>query len=60
MDVTAEYERKLDAPEGFELPPLGGSPLETRLITDPKWSYQLPALRILPQTTRRRNIGAFA
>lgn len=33
MDLTAEYERKLDAPEGFELPPLGGSPLETRIFT---------------------------
>ncbi|HVM58662.1 MAG TPA: CYTH and CHAD domain-containing protein [Gaiellaceae bacterium] len=33
MDVTAEYERKLEAPDGFELPPLGGSPLETRIFT---------------------------
>jgi len=33
MDVTAEHERKLDAPDGFELPQLGGSPLETRVFT---------------------------
>jgi CHAD domain-containing protein len=33
MDVTAEHERKLEAPDGFELPPLGGSPLETRVFT---------------------------
>lgn len=33
MDAMLEHERKLDAPEGFRLPPLGGSPLETRLFT---------------------------
>ncbi|HEY5057690.1 MAG TPA: CYTH and CHAD domain-containing protein [Gaiellaceae bacterium] len=33
MEVTAEYERKLDAPEGFELPDLGGDPLEPRVFT---------------------------
>ena len=33
MDVTAEYERKLEAPDGFELPELGGDPLETRVFT---------------------------
>ena len=33
MEVTAEHERKLEAPEGFELPDLGGSPLEARVFT---------------------------
>src|SRR3954468_2117228 len=33
MDLTVEHERKLDAPGGFELPALGGSPLEPRLFT---------------------------
>src|ERR1700758_3759993 len=33
MHAFAEYERKLEAPEGFELPDLGGSPLETRVFT---------------------------
>ena len=33
MDVLAEYERKLEAPEGFELPDLGGEPLESRVFT---------------------------
>ena len=33
MEITAEVERKLEAPEGFELPDLGGSPLEPRVFT---------------------------
>ena len=33
MEATAEYELKLEAPEGFELPDLGGEPLETRVFT---------------------------
>jgi CHAD domain-containing protein len=33
LDALAEYERKLEAPEGFELPDLGGSPLEPRVFT---------------------------
>ena len=33
MEAIAEYERKLDAPEGFELPDLGGEPLEPRVFT---------------------------
>ncbi len=33
MEALAEYERKLDAPEGFELPDLGGEPLEPRVFT---------------------------
>jgi CHAD domain-containing protein len=33
VEALAEYERKLDAPEGFELPDLGGEPLEARIFT---------------------------
>ena len=33
MQTTVEYERKLDAPPGFELPDLGGEPLEPRVFT---------------------------
>jgi len=33
VEITAEYDRKLDAPEGFELPDLGGEPLESRIFT---------------------------
>ena len=33
VEALAEYERKLDAPEGFELPDLGGEPLEPRVFT---------------------------
>ncbi len=33
MEAVAEYERKLDAPEGFELPDLGGEPIEPRVFT---------------------------
>ena len=33
VEITAEHERKLEAPEGFELPDLGGSPLEPRVFT---------------------------
>ena len=33
METSVEYERKLEAPPGFELPDLGGEPLETRVFT---------------------------
>lgn len=33
MHALAEYERKLEAPEGFGLPDLGGAPLEPRVFT---------------------------
>ncbi len=33
MQTTLEHERKLEAPEGFELPDLGGEPLEPRVFT---------------------------
>jgi CHAD domain-containing protein len=33
VQTTVEHERKLEAPEGFELPDLGGEPLEPRVFT---------------------------
>ena len=33
MQSTVEHERKLEAPQGFELPDLGGEPLEPRVFT---------------------------
>ena len=33
MQETVEHEVKLDAPDGFELPDLGGQPLEPRVFT---------------------------
>jgi CHAD domain-containing protein len=33
MEIAVEHERKLDASAGFELPDLGGEPLETRVFT---------------------------
>jgi CHAD domain-containing protein len=33
LHALPEYERKLEAPEGFELPDLGGAPLEPRVFT---------------------------
>jgi len=54
MEALAEYERKLEAPEGFELPDLGGEPLEPRVFTS---VYYDTADRSLAQsgiTLRRR------
>ena len=54
MEALAEYERKLEAPEGFELPDLGGEPLEPRVFTS---VYHDTADRSLAQagiTLRRR------
>jgi CHAD domain-containing protein len=33
VQTTIEHERKLEAPQGFELPDLGGEPLEPRVFT---------------------------
>jgi hypothetical protein len=33
VETTVEYERKLEAPQGFVLPDLGGEPLEPRVFT---------------------------
>ncbi len=54
MDVTAEYERKLEAPDGFELPELGGSPLETRVFTSVYYDVADGSLARAGITLRRR------
>jgi CHAD domain-containing protein len=54
MDVTAETERKLDAPDGFELPQLGGSPLEARVFTSVYYDVPDGSLARAGLTLRRR------
>ena len=54
MDVTAEHERKLDAPDGFELPDLGGSPLEPRVFTSVYYDVPARSLSDAGITLRRR------
>ena len=54
MDVTAENERKLDAPDGFELPQLGGSPLEARVFTSVYYDVPDGSLARAGVTLRRR------
>ena len=54
METFAEYERKLDAPAGFELPAFEGEPLESRVFTSYYFDtedYSLARSRI---TLRRR------
>jgi len=54
MRVTSEYERKLDAPLGFRLPPLGGSPLEPRVFTSVYYDVPGGSLAVAGITLRRR------
>jgi CHAD domain-containing protein len=54
VEVTAEYERKLEAPEGFELPDLGGDPLETRVFTSVYYDTADGSLARAGITLRRR------
>lgn len=54
MDVTAEYERKLEAPDGFELPQLGGDPLEARVFTSVYYDVADGSLARSGITLRRR------
>ena len=54
MEVTAEHERKLEAPEGFELPDLGGSPLEARVFTSVYYDTADGSLARAGITLRRR------
>ncbi len=61
MEATAEYERKLEAPEGFELPDLGGEPLETRIFTSvyhdtPERSLAHAGLTLRRRTERGRSV----
>jgi CHAD domain-containing protein len=54
MKTTAEYERKLDAPVGFRLPPLGGRPLEPRSFTSIFYDVPGGSLAASGITLRRR------
>src|SRR5579862_4043555 len=54
MRTTVEYERKLDAPVGFRLPPLGGRPLEPRLFTSVYYDVPGGRLAAVGITLRRR------
>ena len=54
MRATVEYERKLDAPAGFQLPELGGEPLEPRLFTSVYYDTPNGSLAAAGITVRRR------
>lgn len=54
MEAAAEYERKLEAPEGFELPDLGGEPLEPRVFTSVYYDTPDRSLAHAGITLRRR------
>lgn len=54
MKITTEYELKLEAPEGFELPDLGGSPLEPRVFTSVYYDTAESSLANAGITLRRR------
>jgi CHAD domain-containing protein len=54
MRATNEYERKLDAPAGFRLPPLGGRPLEARVFTSVYYDVPGGSLAAAGITLRRR------
>jgi CHAD domain-containing protein len=54
VEVTAEHERKLEAPDGFELPALGGTPLEPRVFTSVYYDTADKSLAHAGITLRRR------
>jgi CHAD domain-containing protein len=54
MRATTEHERKLDAPVGFRLPPLGGLPLEPRVFTSVYYDVEGGSLAAVGITLRRR------
>jgi inorganic triphosphatase YgiF len=54
VDVAVEHERKLDADEGFELPELGGEPLERRVFTSVYYDTAARSLTRSGITLRRR------
>jgi CHAD domain-containing protein len=54
MQAILEYERKLDAPGGFELPDLGGDPLEPRVFTSVYYDTAGGSLARSGLTLRRR------
>jgi CHAD domain-containing protein len=54
MQTHIEHELKLDAPPGFELPALGGEPLESRLFTSVYYDVPGGSLADAGITLRRR------
>lgn len=54
MRPTSEHERKLDAPTGFRLPPLGGRPLARRIFTSVYYDVPGGSLAVAGITLRRR------
>ena len=54
MRKTVEYERKLEAPSGFELPDLGGVPLEPRVFNSVYHDTASRSLARVGITLRRR------
>jgi CHAD domain-containing protein len=54
MRATSEHERKLDAPAGFRLPPLGGRPLVPRVFTSVYYDVPGESLSAVGITLRRR------
>ena len=54
VEIATEYELKLEAPEGFELPDLGGSPLEPRVFTSVYYDTADGSLMRAGITLRRR------
>jgi CHAD domain-containing protein len=54
VDANLEHERKLDAPDGFELPDLGGSPIEPRVFTSVYYDVPTRSLSNAAITLRRR------
>src|SRR5919204_307460 len=54
MDLARERERKLEAHDGFQLPPLGGRPLEPRLFTSVYYDTPTASLAWAGITLRRR------
>ncbi len=52
--AATEYERKLDAPVGFRLPPLGGEQLEPRVFTSVYYDVPGGSLAASGITLRRR------
>jgi CHAD domain-containing protein len=54
VETTLEHERKLQAPDGFELPALGGTPLEARVFTSVYYDVPSRSLSNAGITLRRR------
>jgi CHAD domain-containing protein len=54
VEVAAEVERKLEAPDGFELPELGGEPLEPRVFSSVYYDTADRSLARAGITLRRR------